>query len=260
MISPDLKSLCVPVTNLTAMKNNPRKGDVEAVMRSYRQFGQRKPIVVRRTGIDDNGLSIGEVIAGNHQLKAAIALGWTEIAAVFTDDDDLTAKAFSLADNRTHDLGTYDENELSELLKELGDSNSELFLSTGYSANDLNTMLTVIAEGTAYDDKGEIRGELLQLANVSYGEPEELVEVNSVWKVGRHIMCVMDVMKDYDYYLQYLEQLDEPLFMPYPGPYIALSVKLQKRQALLIQPDPYLAGHIIDKYRAIYGADSVSQL
>ena len=45
-------------------------------------FGQRKPIVVRRS---DN-----VVIAGNHTMQAAQALGWSEIAVVWVDDDEVT--------------------------------------------------------------------------------------------------------------------------------------------------------------------------
>jgi hypothetical protein len=42
-----------------------------------------------------------------HELIAAAQqLGWTHIAVVWVDDDDITATAFALADNRTGDLGT----------------------------------------------------------------------------------------------------------------------------------------------------------
>jgi hypothetical protein len=38
-------------------------------------FGQRKPIVVRRTGTDEQGRGVGVVEAGNHTMLAAIQLG-----------------------------------------------------------------------------------------------------------------------------------------------------------------------------------------
>jgi hypothetical protein len=79
-------------------------------MQSYDRFGQRKPIVARRDGT---------VIAGNHQLQAAQRLGWSHIAVVWTDDDDLTAKAFALADNRIGDLGNYDFGDLEAMLAEV---------------------------------------------------------------------------------------------------------------------------------------------
>ena len=113
MIAADLRALAIPVADLHLMPGNPRRGDVDAVARSLSAFGQRKPIVVRR---GDN-----VVIAGNHTLRAARQLGWPEIAAVWVDDDDATAKAFSLADNRTAELGGYDDAELAALIGEVQD-------------------------------------------------------------------------------------------------------------------------------------------
>ena len=104
-IAADLMPLATPISDLRTMPGNPRKGDVEAVKRSYDRFGQRKPIVA---------LPDGTFIAGNHQLLAARALGWKEIAVVRVDDDDQTAKAFALADNRTSDLGSYDDEALAD--------------------------------------------------------------------------------------------------------------------------------------------------
>src|SRR5436305_1854087 len=125
-ILPDLRKLAFPVDKLTSLPGNPRRGDVQAVARSYRAFGQRRPIVARREG--DGGI----VIAGNHQLAAAQQLGWTHIATVWVHDDDTTAKAFALADNRTADLGTYDETDLLAMLQALHDADGDLFAATAY--------------------------------------------------------------------------------------------------------------------------------
>lgn len=42
----------------------------------------------------------GVVIAGNGTLKAALALGWQHLAAVYVDMDAATAAGFAIADNR----------------------------------------------------------------------------------------------------------------------------------------------------------------
>jgi ParB-like chromosome segregation protein Spo0J len=138
MIHDDLKHLARPVDDLKLLPGNPRKGDVEAVKRSYERFGQRKPIVA---------LPDGTVIAGNHQLLAARALGWEEIAVVTSDDDEQTAKAFALADNRTSDLGTYDTDALAEMLMEIS-SDLDLLYDTGYDEKFLEALLkpTTITE------------------------------------------------------------------------------------------------------------------
>jgi hypothetical protein len=259
MIAPDLKSLVVPIENLTPMAGNPRKGDVEAVKRSYEKFGQRKPLVARRLGISDNGFATGTVTAGNHQLEAARALKWKEIAVVFIDEDENTAKAFSLADNRTHDLGTYDENELNTLLKEMEAFDAELFAATGYNSGDIDVILESLNGSKEEASLSQPdRGELLSLLNVAYGEPKTEVYSGDVYEVGRHLLIIADVMKDWKKYVHYLT--DDVLFLPYPGPYIALSFKLDKQKTIMVQPNVYLAGHIIDKYIAVRGADSVKRI
>lgn len=127
-----LAALTVPVTNLEHLQKNPRRGDVAAVARSYKRFGQRKPIVARRTGENEDGPT-GTVLAGNHQLAAAISLGWDSIAVVFVDDDEATAQAYALADNRTAELGGFDEVLLAEVLSELEAADASLLEAASYS-------------------------------------------------------------------------------------------------------------------------------
>ena len=131
VIADSLLPLAHPVAQLNTLPGNPRRGDIDAVARSYEQFGQRKPIVAKRDGT---------VIAGNHQLQAARQLGWEKIAVVFVDDDDQTAKAFALADNRISDLGTYDDDLLAAMLKDVA-TDENLLEATGYSATDVQFLL-----------------------------------------------------------------------------------------------------------------------
>lgn len=148
-IAEDLRSLAFPVANLKLLPGNPRRGDVDAVARSYERFGQRKPIVARRSDMT--------VIAGNHQLQAAERLGWSHIAVVWTEDDDLTAKAYALADNRTGDLGGYDDADLIDLLQEVA-TDDGLILATGYSDTYLADLLKRYSP-PSLDDLAEMYGE-----------------------------------------------------------------------------------------------------
>jgi ParB-like chromosome segregation protein Spo0J len=125
MIIESLQSLAVPIESLRGLPGNPRRGDVDAVAASLTRFGQRKPIVVRK---DD-----GTIIAGNHTWQAAKKLGWTEIAVAFVGDDDVTAKAFALADNRTAELGSYDEQALLDLIEEVHAVVPEFVRDAGWS-------------------------------------------------------------------------------------------------------------------------------
>ena len=143
MIVEGLEGLAFPVDKLTALPDNPRRGDVQAVARSYATFGQRKPIVARHEG--DGGI----VIAGNHQLAAAKELAWEKIAVVWVDDDDLTAKAFALADNRTGDLGSYDNADLLAMLQSVHDGDSALFEATAFDEETLGKLLGKLEEPDA---------------------------------------------------------------------------------------------------------------
>ena len=49
-------------------------------------------------------------------VRAARWLGWTEIAANVVELDDAAATGFMLADNRTSDLGGYDDALLAAIL------------------------------------------------------------------------------------------------------------------------------------------------
>ena len=164
--------LAVPVDSLTLLPGNPRMGDIDAVARSYAAFGQRKPVVARRDG--DQTV----VIAGNHQLQAARQLGWSHIAVLVVDDDDETAAAFALADNRTADLGTYDEQALLAMLGHV--DNPDLLMATGYSATDIEDLLGRVTE---------LPPALADPDAVPDSAPAKTVP-GDVWLLGPHrVMC-----------------------------------------------------------------------
>ena len=115
-IHPLLEPLALSVDDLTPLpeEQNANRGDVEAIMGSLEAFGQRKPITARQDG------DLLVVTAGNHTLEAAKRLGWESIAVVVTDDDERTAQAWGLADNRTGELGTEDRDVLADILRSIG--------------------------------------------------------------------------------------------------------------------------------------------
>jgi hypothetical protein len=130
-----LAPLAVAVDSLTPLPGNPRRGDVEAIAASLARFGQRKPIVVD---------AAGSIIAGNHTWQAARQLGWTHIAAVRVSDDDATARAFALADNRTAELGSYDEELLATLINEVGDVDPALLDASGWSDKAIVELMATV--------------------------------------------------------------------------------------------------------------------
>jgi DNA modification methylase len=173
MIIESLKSLAVPIDSLHGLPGNPRRGDVDAVAASLSRFGQRKPIVVRK---DD-----GTIIAGNHTWQAAKKLGWSEIAVAYVGDDDVTAQAYALADNRTAELGDYDDELLKQLIESVGSVDLDLLKDTGWSQDAVDELLTKIeSENPKVIDEDEV--------------PEVPVEpktkLGDLYHLGRHrLLC-----------------------------------------------------------------------
>jgi len=150
VIVEQLQSLAVPIDNLQEDPENARRGDVAAIRRSLNVFGQRKPVVVKRTGVDAAGRPTGIVIAGNHTFHAACDLEWSHIAAVFVDDDESTARAYALADNRTGELATWDDEQLSATLRALDATDFDME-TLGWSNDDLAALLSA----GPYDDDND---------------------------------------------------------------------------------------------------------
>ena len=138
-----LKVLAVPLSRLTLLENNPRKGDVDVIMQSYERFGQRKPIVALKTGTDKKGNPVGTILAGNHQYQAVKRMGWEEIACVFVEDDDQTASAYAIADNRVGLVGEWD---VEKLLEALTDFDDDLLMATGFDEDDIDDLSAELEE------------------------------------------------------------------------------------------------------------------
>lgn len=134
-----LEPFQTPIGGLIHLPRNARRGDVDAIAASLQEFGQLKPIVVRRTTKEGAAKQGGVVIAGNHMYEAAKKLGWDVVAAVFVDTDQKTADRFALADNRTAELGTYDEGVLAEVLGEIAAEGG--LVGTGWGQDDLDALL-----------------------------------------------------------------------------------------------------------------------
>jgi hypothetical protein len=126
----------VPISSLRMFPGNARRGDVERIAESLRQLGQYRPLVVN--GREGGRYGDRCVLAGNHTLQAAEQLGWEDIAVQLIDVDDETAWRINLVDNRSADLGTYDDGALLALLRQGRDWG---FDATGWGEDDLERML-----------------------------------------------------------------------------------------------------------------------
>lgn len=172
---PDLTVTHAPVDELACYHRNPRRGNITGIAESLRVNGQYRALCVNR------GSHTGrrnEVLAGNHTLLAARQLGWQSVAVTHVDVDDEHAARIVAADNRTADLGDYDDRLLLELLADLPDLDG-----TGYDPDDLEAL------------EAALRAEELPAGGQpSEDAPEPPTEPISrhgdLWTLGRHrLLC-----------------------------------------------------------------------
>jgi len=116
----------VPIDDLVPDSHNARRGDVAAIAESLDEFGQHRPVVAQR--------GTNKIIAGNHLVRAARALGWDTVSVYWVDDSDDKALRRSLADNAAGDRAQWDDVQLAELLAQTG-------AVPGFSQDDVTKLL-----------------------------------------------------------------------------------------------------------------------
>lgn len=146
-----------PLTTLHTYHHNPRRGDTDSIAASLQANGQFRPLVVNR------GTHTGrpmEVLAGNHTLQAARQLtedgtpGYDQIDCYVVDVDEDAATRIVLADNRTADLGSYDDAVLLDLLDGLEDTEG-----TGYATEDVEMLRDLADDAPTLDELADEFGD-----------------------------------------------------------------------------------------------------
>lgn len=153
-----------------ARKHSPK--NLEAISTSLKEFGQRKPIVVGKNNI---------VLAGNGTLEAARTLGWESIDAVFApeDWDELKARAFALADNRSAELAEWDDAILAKQLLEI---------EAEFNIQELGFEMPQVIEPEPLDEN-----EAPELP----AEPK--TKLGDLWQMGEHLLLCGDATNVEDY-------------------------------------------------------------
>ncbi len=163
----------VPIESLTPHSKNARQGDVGALAESLQSHGQYKPLVVQREG--------RVILAGNHTMLAAKALGWSEIDVVWADVDDDEGLRILLQDNRASDLATYDQSALAALLTDMAQQTEAGLAGTGFDGDALDQLLSDLASpalGSAFDPGPSGR------------PPVPETQDGDLWALGQHrLLC-----------------------------------------------------------------------
>lgn len=137
-----------PLDDLKPFPDNPRQGDIGAIMSSLSEHGQFRPIIVN---VHEGGVYGDQtVLGGNHTLEAARQLGWMKIAGYTIDVDDDRAMRIVIADNRTSDLASWDKASLAEILT--GIDAADGLTGTGYDREDLDRLVADISAPLAFTD------------------------------------------------------------------------------------------------------------
>lgn len=130
------KTELAPLDAVRPHPRNPRQGDTGAIHESITANGFYGAIIAQK--------STGFILAGNHRWQAAQQAGATEVPVTWVDVDDDHALRILLADNRTNDLATYDDETLVALLNDLNVSERGL-AGTGYDTVDLDELIAELA-------------------------------------------------------------------------------------------------------------------
>jgi ParB-like chromosome segregation protein Spo0J len=129
-----MQTKVVPIDSLREAPYNPRvhpEKAIERLAKSIENFGIRKPIVVQK--------STNTIIAGHATVTACKKLGYKTIPVAFYDCDDVTAKAYNIADNRTAELTDWDFPGLKDLVVEIDTGAIDIEL-TGFTRIELKEM------------------------------------------------------------------------------------------------------------------------
>lgn len=133
----ELSALLIPIEELKLDPKNIRvhgERDLAALASSLADFGQAKPIVI---------LADKTIIAGNGTMEAAKRNNWTHLACVPFKDEE-KARAYAIADNRTSDLSSFNNELLAQALEDMNASEIGI-ASLGFTFDE---MMEVVGDVT----------------------------------------------------------------------------------------------------------------
>lgn len=238
-----------PIDKVIPYVRNPRtknRAAIAKVAASLKEFSFRQPLVVDKDGV---------VVVGHTRLEAAHKLDLAEVPVHVAEDlSEAQARAYRLADNRTNQESDWDQELLGLEVEELVSAGFNIAL-TGFDEDELKGFDDESENGRGQGETSD--GSLLSLVDVTIGEPRHEVMPGDIWTVGPHRLICASVMKDWSLWAKELEGDD--LFVPYPGPFVPLGSKAEHHRLIMIQPDTYLAGHLLDRYAEVKGEGEVNR-
>lgn len=236
----------IAVSNLRENPENPRQispGALSALARSI----EAEPDMLR--GRPVVALPDGRIVAGNMRYRAVKKIGWETIPGIVVEMSEERARLWMLRDN--NEYGEWENDELVQILRELEAAEADLEL-TGFSQEELDELLQMPDE---LGDEPVDQGDALANMEITLGPPQHQVEKGEVWMCGEHHLVVESI---YDGWPKFGPLLSEgALLVPYPTPILPLTKRARENRLVMVQPDLYLAGHLLDKYADAHGGEKV---
>lgn len=242
-----------PIGRLVDYEKNPRKNDhaIPAMVQNLTEFGFRIPVLAR---------SDGAVIDGHLRLKAARTMGMQSVPVTLADDmTPMQVKAFRLAVNRSATWADWDDDLLAGEILDLKEAGFDLTL-TGFSLPETDAMFEN-SEGPEAPITNEtaVPGALLERVNITIAEPTHTVARGDHYLLAKrhHLLCV-SVIREWTRYVPLLKA--DCIFCPYPGPFVPYGETAEKFTLVMVQPDQYVTGHLLDRYVDCFGEDAIQKV
>lgn len=252
----------LPLDELQRAPRNPKGHADRLIAESMEVHGY-----VEQVTIDER---TGRLVAGHGRLDSLLArkaAGAAPPDGILVDDqarwlvpvgrgwasaDDQQAENYLLVSNEGTIAGGWVDGELLAMLDE--HAQADRLAGSGFDRDDVLERLEERDRKPARSD-----GSLLSLTDVTVGEPTHQVHHGEHYLLGgRHHLVVAKVLTEWGQWAPLL--VADRIFVPYPGVYVPLTIEAGQTDLVLVQPNPYLAGHLLDKWAGVHGADSITKV
>ena len=151
---------------------NARKNDktVEVLKQSIKSYGFNQPLVLDKENV---------IITGHARYRALMQLGHTEAPCIVTDLSPQKAKEYRIADNKTHELTIWNNDDLMVELREIGNIKEMQTYFENISLNNwLDDSVGFNLNPVTYEDVEKKKGELEN--RYDYNEEENTKKFNTI--------------------------------------------------------------------------------
>lgn len=251
----------VPISELLANPLNWRvhpRAQRAALRELIDEVGVVGPIMVN--------VQTGNMVDGHLRSLLADEEGETHLPVDYVDlDPEEEAKILAGYDTITT-MALVDKAKLAQTLSEIASTGPSLSAALAEMMERGASVSDTLGGGPEEDDdeadtaKERSTGELLaKLKEVTIGEPRHTPKHAEVYRLGNHVLVVAHPIREWASFTPYLTD-DSCYLLSYPGPYAALTVAGEDHRLVMVQPDLYLAGHLLDRYADIHGEAGITRL